>query len=203
MSDNRDGPPLPSRSALRLQNDMMAGTAKSPDYPENIYRAAAQQVARRQSELDITNADHIALWLEENLPDASLAYLACRIVEAHEAALPEGGDAPAVPADVEEAELQRLQLKKWWTLEKARAERLDNENRSLTAALAATQKQLAEAREVIRALLDREGERASNKDDCNCIFLSRQGEREYENGTCPHQRARAFLSSSGGPDHVK
>jgi len=37
-------------------------------------------------ELDITNADHIALWLEENM-NAGLPWLAVQIVEAHEAIL--------------------------------------------------------------------------------------------------------------------
>ncbi len=48
--------------------------------------AAHAEVERLQNELDITNPDHIALWLEANLPDSSLGWLACRIVEAHEAA---------------------------------------------------------------------------------------------------------------------
>lgn len=42
--------------------------------------------------LDISNADHIALWIEANtIPDEPMnqcaSWLACRIVEAHEAAL--------------------------------------------------------------------------------------------------------------------
>lgn len=49
------------------------------------FEVAAAETERLQNELDITNADHVALWLEANLPDASLAWLACRIVEAHEA----------------------------------------------------------------------------------------------------------------------
>lgn len=50
-------------------------------------RTASAETERLARELDITNADHIALWLEANMPDSSLAWLACRIVEAHEAAL--------------------------------------------------------------------------------------------------------------------
>jgi hypothetical protein len=47
---------------------------------------------RLQRELDITNADHIALWLEANtIPDEPMSqcisWLACRIVEAHERAV--------------------------------------------------------------------------------------------------------------------
>jgi len=53
--------------------------------PADIEQASAE-VARLQSELDITNADHIALWLEANMVESSLGWLACRIVEAHERA---------------------------------------------------------------------------------------------------------------------
>jgi actin-like ATPase involved in cell morphogenesis len=53
---------------------------------------AMQETARLQRELDITNADHVALWLEANtIPDEPMSqcisWLACRIVDAHEAAL--------------------------------------------------------------------------------------------------------------------
>lgn len=54
--------------------------------PEEII-AAHNEVARLTHELDITNADHIALWLEANMDDSPLAWLACRIIEAHEAIL--------------------------------------------------------------------------------------------------------------------
>jgi hypothetical protein len=54
--------------------------------PERI-AAAHAETARLQSDLDITNADHIALWLEANMSDSPLGWLACRIVEAHEAVL--------------------------------------------------------------------------------------------------------------------
>lgn len=54
---------------------------------EQIERASAE-VERLSRELDITNADHIALWLEtNNTDDTPTAWLACRIIEAHEAAL--------------------------------------------------------------------------------------------------------------------
>jgi hypothetical protein len=48
--------------------------------------AAATQGAEVYSrELDITNADHIALWLDTSRPlDNAIPWLACRIVEAHE-----------------------------------------------------------------------------------------------------------------------
>ncbi len=53
---------------------------------------AMVKTLRLQNELDITNADHIAVWLEEQLPpscDDSIAWLACRIIDAHEAATTE------------------------------------------------------------------------------------------------------------------
>jgi len=49
--------------------------------------AARAETERLCHELDIANADHVALWLETNMPGASLAWLACHIVDAHEAAL--------------------------------------------------------------------------------------------------------------------
>lgn len=53
--------------------------------PEAI-EAASAETERLSRELDITNADHIALWLESWLEDdCSVAFLACRIIEAHEA----------------------------------------------------------------------------------------------------------------------
>lgn len=50
-------------------------------------KTAAIEVERLCEELDITNADHIALWLEANMADSGISWLACRIVEAHEAVL--------------------------------------------------------------------------------------------------------------------
>lgn len=48
---------------------------------------ASAETERLQRELDITNADHVALWLEANMDDCcSIGWMACRIVEAHEAA---------------------------------------------------------------------------------------------------------------------
>lgn len=55
-------------------------------FTQKGYAAARRETERLSRELDITNADHVALWLEANIGDASLAYLAVRIVEAHEAA---------------------------------------------------------------------------------------------------------------------
>lgn len=54
---------------------------------DNIARANAY-VRHLQHNLNIANADHIALWLEEHLnDDTGIGWLACRIVEAHEAAI--------------------------------------------------------------------------------------------------------------------
>jgi hypothetical protein len=58
------------------------------------YDLACAETERLQRELDITNADHVALWLEANtIPDEPMnqciSWLACRIVEAYEAAKPE------------------------------------------------------------------------------------------------------------------
>lgn len=63
--------------------------------PERI-AAAHAETERLCRDLDITNADHIALWLEANIGDASLGYLAVRIIEAHEAALRASTDAAPV-----------------------------------------------------------------------------------------------------------
>ncbi|NIJ37885.1 hypothetical protein FHR22_002588 [Sphingopyxis panaciterrae] len=54
--------------------------------PEQV-AAASAETERLQRELDITNADHIALWLEANMGDSSLSWLSCRIIEAHEAVI--------------------------------------------------------------------------------------------------------------------
>ena len=54
--------------------------------------AASAAVNTLARELDVTNADHVALWLEGNtIPDEPMSqcisWLACRIVEAHERAI--------------------------------------------------------------------------------------------------------------------
>jgi hypothetical protein len=56
-------------------------------FTEAMIAHAAEETERLSRELDITNAYHIALWLEANMQDSPLGWLACRIVEAHEAAL--------------------------------------------------------------------------------------------------------------------
>lgn len=66
-------------------------TSEPAPFPVMPFDLAHSLVERFSRELDITNADHIALWLEENLPeirgeDFSIPWLACRIVEAYERA---------------------------------------------------------------------------------------------------------------------
>lgn len=56
---------------------------------ENDHEAAARETERLTRQLDITNADHIALWLEANKDESPLGWLACRIAEAFEAQLAE------------------------------------------------------------------------------------------------------------------
>lgn len=52
--------------------------------PERI-AAAHAETERFCRELDITNADHVLLWLESHInDDYSIGFLACKIVEAHE-----------------------------------------------------------------------------------------------------------------------
>lgn len=52
----------------------------------------------------------------------------------------------------------------------------------------------------LEACLAREVERAKayGYSDCLCINFSRDTEREYENGCCPHQKARAALAKARG-----
>lgn len=54
--------------------------------PERI-EAANAETERLQRELDITNADHIALWLEANDPYEGDAWLACQIADAYDRAI--------------------------------------------------------------------------------------------------------------------
>lgn len=53
------------------------------------FERAQRETERLCHELDIANADHIVLWLEAQLDGhpGPLAYIACRILDAHEAAL--------------------------------------------------------------------------------------------------------------------
>lgn len=53
-------------------------------------------------------------------------------------------------------------------------------------------------KELLQDILDRDAKwsLSGSTKDCNCISLSSDAEREYETGTCPHQRLRAMLSAS-------
>jgi hypothetical protein len=55
---------------------------------------------------------------------------------------------------------------------------------------------LAKAREALADVLARDAAMSLSRrpNDCGCPTLSREAEREYEMGRCPHQRARAALS---------
>lgn len=71
--------------------------------PEAI-ESASREVKRLQSELDITNADHIALWIEANLiPDEPMSqcvsWFACRIAEAYERTIARPSLEPRRPED--------------------------------------------------------------------------------------------------------
>jgi len=65
-----------------------ADTSKA-GFSEQAWAEAVRETDRHCYELDITNADHIVLWLEHQLNGhvGPLAYIACRILDAHEAAL--------------------------------------------------------------------------------------------------------------------
>lgn len=75
------------------------------------FEKATAETERLQRELDITNADHIALWLEANVGDIPgdgipIPWLACRIIDAHEAVTTEL--MKALPVIIEAAEPMRL-----------------------------------------------------------------------------------------------
>lgn len=81
---------------------------------------AAAETERLTRELDITNADHIALWLEANMENSPLGWLACRIIEAHETVLANpprhqywGAGEPDCPRDIKagNGELHTLRCK--------------------------------------------------------------------------------------------
>lgn len=63
----------------------------------------------------------------------------------------------------------------------------------------AAEAELAKLRAVVKALLSFEDESASFRDlsGCTCILHSRQMDRAYEAGECPHQKAKAALDRLG------
>ena len=91
---------------------------------QNWERAVAE-TNRLQRDLDITNADHIALWLEANtIPDEPMSqcmgWLAVQIVEAHEAAIGRARNAAAVAIadeiipDTADGETSAIQRQAYW-----------------------------------------------------------------------------------------
>ena len=89
--DQRPEPATPADTAERLANRMGA------TFTEEHIAKASEAVKLLSGELDITNADHTALWLEANALSPplthQLGWVACRIVEAYERAI-----TPATPA---------------------------------------------------------------------------------------------------------
>ncbi len=93
-----------NKDAIQSALQSLPAPAQGDDVVEldwaTAFEKAAAKTARLEQELNIANADHIALWLEANtIPDEPMSqcisWLACRIVEAHERALAamQGGDA--------------------------------------------------------------------------------------------------------------
>lgn len=111
-----------NKDAIQSALQSLPAPAQGDDVVEldwaTAFEKAAAKTARLEQELNIANADHIALWLEANtIPDEPMSqcisWLACRIVEAHERALAamQGGDAvlkasitvddPSVPISID------------------------------------------------------------------------------------------------------
>ena len=65
---------------------MTENQKQSPFTPEAMEKAS-NAVERYCAELDLTNADHIALWLETNTEEPRIAWLAVRIAEAFDRAI--------------------------------------------------------------------------------------------------------------------
>lgn len=96
-----------NKDAIQSALQSLPAPAQGDDVVEldwaTAFEKAAAKTARLEQELNIANADHIALWLEANtIPDEPMSqcisWLACRIVEAHEralAAMPPKVEAPA------------------------------------------------------------------------------------------------------------
>lgn len=79
---------------MSIGTDGRIGPKGFEELPPEVaaWERAVAETNRLQRELNITNADHIALWLEANtIPDEPMSqcisWLACRIVEAHERAV--------------------------------------------------------------------------------------------------------------------
>jgi hypothetical protein len=60
---------------------------------------------------------------------------------------------------------------------------------AVNLALEAKDAENADLRAALKAVLRRDGGKS-----CRCIYHSRDAEREYELGVCPHQKAAELLS---------
>lgn len=83
-----------------------------------IIAAASAQVERYEHELDLTNADHIALWLETNTDEPRISWLAVQISDAFDRAINRkhvswGAGDPDCPKDIKagNGELHTLRCK--------------------------------------------------------------------------------------------
>jgi hypothetical protein len=114
---------------------------------------------------------------------------------------------PASPAAQSEAVASAWRV--WWvSLNTARTELFEDralarkkatETGGCVIPLYATPPASPARDEVIEELLAYEQALAklSGFSDCTCMGYSREAERAYESGQCPHQKARAYLSSQG------
>lgn len=85
----------------------------------------------------------------------------------------------------------------WWIGRRdTLVELIEKVDAAPTAALSADREGEAVAvpRELLDALLKRDSVKRFNG-ECGCINHSRDAEREYESGKCPHQRLRALLAA--------
>lgn len=65
----------------------MTDVQSQPLLTPEAMEKASKAVARHCAELDLTSADHIALWLESNTEEPRIAWLAVQIAEAFDRAL--------------------------------------------------------------------------------------------------------------------
>jgi len=108
LTEEKNGCPFywnhtPDMDGYKESGDIIAYTAAAPKvasdtgagFNEQAWAEAVRETDRHCYDLDITNADHIVLWLEHQLNGhvGPLAYIACRILDAHETALATPTDA--------------------------------------------------------------------------------------------------------------
>lgn len=85
LEQKRDGRMLAKRAWRCEEHATIAWRSRPQIFTPAILEWSAGEVQRLQRELDITNADHIALWLEANGLQDNLAWLAVQIAESHDA----------------------------------------------------------------------------------------------------------------------